>query len=317
MKKDIKFSITVPAYKARFLKDCIESVLAQTYQDYELIIVNDGSPEDLDSIVQQFHDERIRYYKNKIGFGGYNLVFNWNKCLEYCTGQYVICMGDDDRLLPNCLENYAALIERYPGKGVYHTRAEVINENNEIIRMCEARADIESVYSFIWSELSLYNHSFIGDYLFEVETLRDNGGFFFLPYAWHSDRLSVCIAAIKSGMATTNIPGFQYRSFSQTISHSTNNTVDKMTATQRCKDWYEDFLQEKPKDEMDVVFRDLSLKLLPSYIQSVKYLDMRHEMENNYSRVFFWYRNAQHFQISKKNVVMAFLRNIKDKLLQR
>ena len=68
---------------------------------------------------------------------------------------------------------------------------------------------------------------------------------------------------------------------------------------------------------MDVVFRDLSLKLLPSYVETVKYLDMQQELLNSSSRVFFWYRNAQHFQISKKNVVMAFLRNIKDKLLQR
>ena len=100
----IKFSITIPAFKARFLKECIESILVQTYDNYELIIVNDASPEDLDSIVSSFEDSRIRYYKNEIGFGGYNVVLNWNKCLDYCTGDYMICMGDDDKLLPCCLE---------------------------------------------------------------------------------------------------------------------------------------------------------------------------------------------------------------------
>ncbi|MBQ8672678.1 MAG: glycosyltransferase, partial [Bacteroides sp.] len=47
----MKFSITIPAYKRTYLQECIDSILAQTYTDFELIIVNDASPEDLDSIV--------------------------------------------------------------------------------------------------------------------------------------------------------------------------------------------------------------------------------------------------------------------------
>lgn len=58
----MKFSITIPAYKAKFLKECIDSILSQTYNDFELIIVNDASPEYLDSIINGYSDSRIRYY---------------------------------------------------------------------------------------------------------------------------------------------------------------------------------------------------------------------------------------------------------------
>ena len=63
--KKKKFSITIPAYKRTYLQECIDSILGQTYTDFELIIVNDASPEDLDSIVNSFSDSRIRYYKNE------------------------------------------------------------------------------------------------------------------------------------------------------------------------------------------------------------------------------------------------------------
>ena len=100
----MEFSITIPAYKAKYLNECIDSILAQTYKDFELVIVNDASPEDLDSIVNQYIDSRIRYYVNEKNCGAINVVDNWNKCLEYAKGEFIICMGDDDKLMPNCLE---------------------------------------------------------------------------------------------------------------------------------------------------------------------------------------------------------------------
>ena len=60
----MKFSIAIPAFKSAFLKECIDSVLNQTYKNFELIIVNDHSPEDIRGIIEQFADIRIRYYEN-------------------------------------------------------------------------------------------------------------------------------------------------------------------------------------------------------------------------------------------------------------
>ena len=74
----MKFSITIPAYKRSYLKEAIDSCLAQTYGDFELIIVNDHSPENLDAIVTQYNDPRIRYYVNEKNCGAVNVVDNWN-----------------------------------------------------------------------------------------------------------------------------------------------------------------------------------------------------------------------------------------------
>lgn len=58
------------------------------------------------------------------------MVDNWNICLGYATGDYAICMGDDDKFLPNCLEEYVRLIAKYPGIGLLHGWTEIIDENS-------------------------------------------------------------------------------------------------------------------------------------------------------------------------------------------
>lgn len=238
----MKFSITIPAYKRTYLKECIGSILAQTYTDFELIIVNDASPEDLDSIVNSFSDSRIRYYKNEKNCGAIDVVDNWNICLSYAIGDYVICMGDDDKLLPNCLEEYCKLITEYPGKGVYHAWTEIIDENSQLIRMQEARPIEENVYSLIWHRWH-GREQFIGDFLFETKRLKGNGGFYKLPLAWGSDDITVVIAAQETGIVNSQTPIFQYRVNSQTISKSGNFEL-KLEAINKVEEWYSIFLTE-------------------------------------------------------------------------
>ena len=86
----MKFSIIIPAYKDLFFKECIDSIFAQTYSNFELIIANDCSPYDIKNIVKQYSDSRIKYYKNEKKYGAVDLVKNWNHCLGHATGDYVI-----------------------------------------------------------------------------------------------------------------------------------------------------------------------------------------------------------------------------------
>ena len=218
MKKPF-ISITVPAYKTQYLAECIDSILAQTYSNFELVIVNDASPQNLDEIVGRYHDDRIRYFKNEKNCGALHVVDNWNKCLAYVKGDYVICMGDDDKLLPNCLEEYARLIEKYPQVDVLHGWTEIIDENSEIYDINSPRPEVESVYSLMYYRLA-GRQQYIGDFIFKVSTLRKNGGFYFLPMAWGSDDISAYIAAKSFGVVNTQKPIFLYRRSRITLSLS-------------------------------------------------------------------------------------------------
>lgn len=261
----MKFSIVIPAYKSAFLKECIDSILAQTYEDFELIIVNDASPEDLDSIVFSYNDNRIRYYKNEKNCGAVNVVDNWNKCLSYALGDYIICMGDDDRLLPNCLEEYVNLMEKYPGLGVFHAWTEIIDEDGNFYKLQHPRPEYESALSLIWNRWNGRSTQFIGDFCFERKTLKNNGGFYFLPMAWASDDITAVIAADSKGIANAQTICFQYRVNKNTITN-TGNWKTKIEATQQEEMWYRDYFRKKAESHLEEIDRKY-LKLLNGQLE--------------------------------------------------
>ena len=307
MKGSLKISVLIPAYKRNFLKKAIESVLCQSYVSFELIIVDDCSPEKLDEIVESFHDERIRYYKNKENIGGINVVENWNKCLEYAEGEYVLCMGDDDELLPNCLLDYVGLIEKFPMLEVYHMRTYIVDENSNIIGIQEARAEWESVYSLMWHRWNGCKQ-FIGDFLFRKDSLVNRGGFFYLPTACCSDDISVVMAAKDHGIANTYRPGFLYRDNNRTISNDLSNLRDRYQALVIAQSWYESFLIEVPNDSLDQQYQIALKKMLDGYIGRMKEYCMKTDIGmSGLEGARYWLSHRKFYGLSLKRIIRALI----------
>jgi glycosyltransferase involved in cell wall biosynthesis len=107
-----KVSVLIPTYNyARFLPDAIESVLNQTFTDFELIIVDNDSSDETDNVVNRYiTDKRVRYYKNYIR----GMASNWNQCIDYARGTYLKMLCGDDKFHPHLLEKFVAIMERYP-----------------------------------------------------------------------------------------------------------------------------------------------------------------------------------------------------------
>ena len=291
----MKFSITIPAYKQRYLSEAIESCLAQTYKDFEIIIVDDASPEDLKSVVDKFHDDRIRYYRNKKNCGALNVVDNWNICLGYVQGDYVICMGDDDRLLPNCLEEYAQLIEAYPEVDVFHGWTEIIDEESKSIDINEPRPLKESVYSLMYYRLK-GRQQYIGDFLYKTEALRKNGGYYYLPLAWGSDDITAYIAAASHGIVNSQNVLFQYRKNRYTISKSSNCKI-QIQSFLKYKQWAFDFLENHKKDMSDIFYVKIKNEFNHLFKKKMLGTIGKDLSSNGLKNIYFWLSNAKKYGV--------------------
>ena len=300
----MKFSITIPAYKAIFFKECIDSILAQTYKDFELIILNDDSPEDLDSIIKQYSDNRIRYYVNKQNCGAINVVDNWNKCLEYAKGDFIICMGDDDKLMPNCLEEYAKVIDNYPDLDAFHARVIRIDDDSNVIDLLEDRANLESIYSAMHHRFKS-RQQYIGDFCYRTSKLRKIGGYYKLPLAWISDDITSYLMAIPNGIANTNVATFMYRINALTISR-TGNCKIKMEALCQAVDKINSILDKlHPITLEDVTEFKLLPQLLQKWQNAEKCSIIVDSYKNRVSNILFWFKSKRKYNLNNKHIFKA------------
>lgn len=131
----LKVSIIIPAYNAvRFIRQTIESVLAQTFQDFEIIVVDDGSSDKTADIARSFGEPVYCIQKPN---GGVSRARNTG--IGNAKGEYIAFLDADDLWQPTKLEKQVALLDAASDVGLCFASTERINENNETIGYIEGR----------------------------------------------------------------------------------------------------------------------------------------------------------------------------------
>jgi glycosyltransferase involved in cell wall biosynthesis len=102
-------SVCIPTYRgAAHIAETIESVLAQSFADFELIIVDDASPDETGQVVARYRDARLRYLRSERSAG---VEENWNRCLRFARGRYFKLLPHDDLIAPDCLTRQVSVLE--------------------------------------------------------------------------------------------------------------------------------------------------------------------------------------------------------------
>ncbi len=121
-----KISVIMPVYNGeKYLKEAIDSILAQTYADFEFIIIDDGSSDSSPEIVKSYADKRIRFYANEENMG---VARTLNRGLDLATGEYIARMDADDISLPKRFEKQAKYLDKHPKVGVLGCGTESFGE---------------------------------------------------------------------------------------------------------------------------------------------------------------------------------------------
>ena len=121
-------SVLLPIFNAeRFLAEAIQSVLNQTYPNFELIILNDGSTDGSDEIVKSFDDKRIKYFTHE----NIGLAATLNKGLSLACGEYIARQDNDDVSLPERFEHQMDYLLSHIDVDLLGTAAEIIDERGQ------------------------------------------------------------------------------------------------------------------------------------------------------------------------------------------
>lgn len=118
-----RVSICVPTWNgASHVAEALESALAQTHADFELLVVDDASPDRTLEVVASFRDPRLAVHRNDRRLG---LPGNWNRCLSLARGPYVKFLFQDDLLAPTAVERLLTALEGAPGAPLAFCRREI------------------------------------------------------------------------------------------------------------------------------------------------------------------------------------------------
>ncbi len=127
----LQVSVLLPVYNGEvYLEEAIQSILDQTYDNFELVIINDGSTDQSASIIQKFNDSRIRLFTQK----NQGLAAALNRAVNLANGIYLARQDQDDISLPERLEKQVAFLERNPNCGMVGTWAEIWEKTDKTKR---------------------------------------------------------------------------------------------------------------------------------------------------------------------------------------
>ena len=158
----------IPLYnKARHIEKTIRSVLDQTFVNYEVIVINDGSTDNSTEKVKQFKDPRIKL----INISNHGVAFARNTGLCFSRGQYIAFLDADDIWLPQYLEKEYKQIQKYPNNGFYCSRYIIQRDNREELSTENYSNGIigtfwnvlKEKYDIVWTSATIVERKYIDE----------------------------------------------------------------------------------------------------------------------------------------------------------
>lgn len=143
----IGFSVILPVRNGwPYIKECVDSVLAQTHSELELNILDNQSTDETVPWVESLRDPRVKLFKSDRSL---SIDESWSRAKHVETREFMTLIGHDDSFDPGFLAAIAALIERHPDARLYQTGARLINSEGARMRSCQPVAERETAVDYL------------------------------------------------------------------------------------------------------------------------------------------------------------------------
>ncbi len=211
----VKVSVIIPAYNGdRYIGEAIDSILAQTYRDYEIIVADDGSTDNTRQVVKQYGNQ-IQYL-SQINQG---VAASRNLGLKASQGEYIAFLDQDDIFLPHKLASQVALLKQNPSLGMVNSGWQIVNEQGEVQAAVKPWQQIPNLNL---ADLIIWKPVFLGAMLFRAAWLKRSPGFDTTLEQTPDVDLVLRLAAMGCTAAWVEQTTVKYR---QHESNASNNTL--------------------------------------------------------------------------------------------
>lgn len=257
-----RVSVIMPSYnKSKYIAQSIESVLNQTYEDFELIIIDDASTDNSIDIIRSYDDPRIRLLQNACNCG---MVFSRNRGLEESEGTYIALLDADDISIKNRLEKEVFFLDNNKDIDVVFGSCQEIDENNNIKELYFN--PLKNPY-FIKAELMvndvvpngscMYRKEFI-----DMHNIRYRDGY------WGMDDYLFWVECSLHGKITGMSEIFLY--WRNTQENSTNTYMNKVEYKEKRKQKYAE-IQRIALEKNGFILNELDLALYNKFFSEENY----------------------------------------------
>jgi glycosyl transferase family 2 len=139
-----KVTVGIPTFnRAALLRETIASVLAQSYDDFRLLVCDNASEDSTQETVASFDDPRIDYVRSPENIG---MIANFNRAFELAETDFVVVLPDDDILYPDHLRLTVAALEAHPHVGVVHTAFDVIDSSSRVVERAKSLLAVDEPF---------------------------------------------------------------------------------------------------------------------------------------------------------------------------
>ncbi len=164
-------SVGMPVYNGEaYVALAVQSVLSQTFTDFELLVVNNASTDQTVSIIENFHDPRIRLINNPKNLG---LIGNLNVGLRAARGKYVARLDHDDLALPTRFSEQYEFMEAHQEIDVVGSWTECIDSAGKTLKVSRSPRETMAIrYELLFNNVMFHSSIF-----FRTDVVRNNGGY--------------------------------------------------------------------------------------------------------------------------------------------